>query len=82
MLSHFYNRLKDLEFTRNLLAGLTPVVVGIVLGAALLLIPGALQNVGAWLACALTLLLLVRWCWQPAIVLVLGAIAGIFGFVR
>jgi chromate transporter len=81
-LSHFYGRLKDLRQAQNLLAGLTPVVVGLILGAAVLLAPGAIQHWPGVVLFALALLLLLRWRWHPAFVLGLGALAGAAGFVR
>ncbi len=82
VLSHFYSRLKDLHFAQNLLAGLTPVMVGLVLGAALLLAPGALPGwPGAGLL-AVALVLLLRFQWHPALVLGLGALAGGVGLIR
>jgi len=82
ILSRFYAYLKDVHFVRDLLAGLSPAVVGLVLGAALLLAPGALIGPAAWGMCALALALLLRWRWHPGFVLALGALAGIAGVVR
>lgn len=82
LLSHFYSRLKELSRAQDLLAGLSPVVVGLILGAAVLLAPGALHGVGGICLCALALLLLLRFQWHPAFVLGLGALGGILGVVR
>jgi chromate transporter len=82
LLSHFYSRLKDLHHAQNLLAGLTPTVVGLILGAALLLAPGALHALPSFALFGVALLLLVRFRWHPAFVLALGAAAGVIGFVR
>lgn len=82
LLSHFYGRLKDLHQAQNLLAGLTPVVVGLILGAAVLLVSGAIHHWQGVALFALVLLLLLRWRWHPAFVLGLGALAGALGFVR
>jgi chromate transporter len=82
LLSHFYSRLKDLRRAQDLLAGLSPVVVGLILGAAVLLAPGALHGAGGLGLGALALLLLVRFRWHPAFVLGLGALGGILGVVR
>lgn len=81
-LSHFYLRLKDVRVVRDLLAGLSPVVVGMVLGAAILLVPGALDSAAAWAMCALALVLLLRWRWHPGFVLGIGALAGVLGVAR
>lgn len=77
VLSHFYRRLKDVEVVRDLLAGLSPVVVGMVLGAAILLAPAALGSPRAWAMCVVALVLLLRWDWHPGFVLGLGALAGV-----
>jgi chromate transporter len=82
LLSHFYRRLKDLRRAQDLLAGLSPVVVGLILGAAVLLAPGALHGVGGLVLGLLALVLLVRFQWHPAFVLGLGALAGGLGLVR
>ncbi|BDU72178.1 chromate efflux transporter [Mesoterricola silvestris] len=82
LLSHFYGRLKDLRLAQNLLAGLTPVVVGLILGAAALLAPGAIRHWQGAVLFILALALLLRWRWHPAFVLGLGALAGAVGFVR
>lgn len=82
ILSHFYNRLKDLHQVQNLLAGLAPTVVGLILGAAVLLAPGALHGLGGWALFIGSLVLLLRFRWHPAFVLGLGALAGVVGWVR
>lgn len=82
LLSHFYGRLKDLHHVQNLLAGLTPAVVGMILGAAVILAPGALPGVAGFALVALALVLLLRLRWHPAFVLGLGALAGVSGLVR
>jgi chromate transporter len=82
ILSHFYSRLKDLHQVQNLLAGLAPTVVGLILGAAALLAPGALHGLGGWVFFIGSLVLLLRYRWHPAFVLGLGALAGVVGWVR
>jgi chromate transporter len=82
LLSHFYSRLKDLHHAQNLLAGLTPTVVGLILGAALLLAPGALHALPGFVLFGVAMLLLVRFRWHPAFVLALGALGGVAGWVR
>jgi chromate transporter len=82
LLCHFYGRLKDLAYAQNLLAGLAPTVVGLILGAAVLLAPGALHGWTNAVLFGLALLLLIRFRWHPAFVLGLGALAGVAGFVR
>jgi len=82
LLSHFYNRLKDLRHAQNILAGLTPTMVGLILGAALLLGPGAIRGLPGFTLFAAALLILLRFRWHPAFVLGLGAIAGVAGLIR
>jgi chromate transport protein ChrA len=82
LLSHFYSRLKDLHHAQNLLAGLTPAVVGMVVGAAVVLAPGALHGLPGLALSALSLVLLLRFRWHPAFVLGLGALAGVSGVVH
>jgi chromate transporter len=82
LLSHFYRRLKDLRVARNLLAGLTPVVVGLIAGAAGMLAPGVSHGPAGILLLGVALVLLVRFRWHPAFVLGLGALAGGTGWVR
>jgi len=82
VLTHFYSRLRDLRRVQDLLSGLVPVMVGLILGAALLLAPGALHGLPGVGLFALALLLLVRWRWHPAFVLALGASMGMLGWIR
>ena len=82
LLSHFYSRLKDMHHAQNLLAGLTPTVVGLVLGAALLLAPGALHGLPGFALFGVALVLLLRFRWHPAFVLGLGAVVGMAGWIR
>jgi len=82
LLSHFYGRLKDLDHAQNLLAGLTPTVVGLILGAALLLAPGALRGLPGFALFGVALLLLLRFHWHPAFVLGLGALVGVAGWIK
>lgn len=82
LLSHLYARLKDLGRAQALLAGLSPMVVGLILGAALLLAPGAIHGFPGILLALLALVLLLRFRWHPAAALALGAAAGALGWVR
>jgi chromate transporter len=82
LLSHFYNRFKDLHHAQNLLAGLTPSMVGLILGAATLLAPGAMHGITAFILFTVALVILLRFHWHPAFVLGLGAIAGMAGLIR
>ncbi len=82
LLSHFYSRLKDLHHAQNLLAGLTPAVVGMVIGAAVILAPGVLHGLSGFTLSTLALVLLLRFRWHPAFVLGMGALAGLSGIVH
>lgn len=82
LLSHFYSRLKDLHHAQDLLAGLSPVVVGMVLGAAVILVPSAIHGIPGFALVTLALVLLLRFRWHPALVIGVGAIAGVAGIVH
>lgn len=82
LLSHFYSRFKKLRPVQNLLAGLTPAMVGLILGAALLLAPGALHGLSSFVLVGVALTLLLRFRWHPAFVLGVGAFGGAMGWVR
>jgi len=82
LLAHFYQRLKNLQRAQDLLAGLTPAMVGLILGAAVLLAPAALHGLPGVLLALLALVLLLRLRWHPAFVLALGAVAGGVGLIR
>lgn len=82
ILSHFYNRFKDLHQAQNLLAGLAPSMVGLILGAAILLAPGAMRGIPAFILFAVALVMLLRFRWHPAFMLALGSLAGMAGLIR
>jgi chromate transporter len=82
LLAHSYTRLKDVHQVQNVLSGLTSVVVGLVLAAAIALAPAAFHGPAAPVLCALALVLLSRFKWHPAFVLALGAAAGPLGIIR
>ncbi len=75
-LSWEYERLKGTRRVQDFLAGVTPAIVGLVVGAALLLAPGSIPSLRALLFAGLALLLLTRLKWHPAFVLALGAALG------
>jgi chromate transport protein ChrA len=78
-ISHFYKRLRKVRAVQDLLAGITPTVVGMVGSAAISLAPGSLhlnRPLGG-LLCAVSLLLLIRWQWHPAFVLLIGVVSGL-----
>jgi chromate transporter len=78
LLSTFYERLRTKRFAQDFLAGVEPAVVGLIVAAAIALAPGSMSlarplSIGLGL---LALLLLVRFQWPPAFVLLIGATAG------
>jgi chromate transporter len=75
-LSWQYERLRGTRRAQDFLAGVTPAVVGLVVGAALILAPGSIPSLRALLFAGLALLLLTRFKWHPAFVLALGAALG------
>ncbi|MDZ7630270.1 MAG: chromate efflux transporter [Gemmatimonadaceae bacterium] len=77
-----YQRLKELSLAQQLLAGLTPVVIGLIVGAAVLLATAALGSSAAVVSALISLVLLIRFKWHPVFVLMLGALSGIAGLVR
>lgn len=81
-LSHFYERFRDLHRAQNLLAGLAPAMVGLILGSACLLAPGALHGWRELALCVLALVALVRFKWHPALALGMGALLSLGGWVR
>lgn len=78
-ISHFYQRLGHLAAIRDFLAGVVPAVVGLVVAAALALVPGTLSwQHPAGIALSLAALALLVWRgWHPALVLGLGAGIGV-----
>jgi chromate transporter len=78
MVSHFYQQFRHATQARDFLAGVTPAVVGLIASAALALSPGAIsyQKPMSLLVCGLALVMLVRWKWHPAFVLMFGAVFG------
>jgi chromate transporter len=81
-MSHEYSRLKDARYFKDFMGGVTPAVVGMVVGAAVLLAPGVLHGLAGWVLLAIALLLLARFQWHPAWVLAIGAALGTAGAVR
>ncbi len=75
-LSWQYDRLKGTRRAQDFLAGVTPAVVGLVVGAAVVLAPGSLPGLKAFVFAGAALVLLVRFRWHPAFVLAVGAALG------
>ncbi len=80
-LSLQYEKLKGTRRAQDFLSGVTPAVVGLVVGAALLLAPGSIPSLRALFFAGLALLLLTRFKWHPAFVLALGAALGIVHWI-
>jgi len=79
LLSTFYERLRTKRFAQDFLAGVEPAVIGLIVAAAITLAPGSMSlarpvSIGLGI---LALVLLVRFRWHPAFVLLIGAVAGI-----
>jgi len=78
VISHFYELLRNIRHIQDFLAGVVPAVVGLIVAAAVALAPGSLnlhRPAGIALA-VVSLWLLWRWKWHPAIVLGIGALCG------
>jgi chromate transporter len=81
LISSFYDRLRNKRFAQDFLAGVEPAVIGLIVAAAVALGPSSIslaRPVSVELG-LLSLVLLVRFRWHPAFVLLIGAIAGIVG---
>jgi chromate transporter len=78
IISHYYQRFRHASQVRDFLAGVTPAVVGLIASAALLLAPGTIsyQKPMSVLVCGLALVMIARWKWHPAFVLMFGAVSG------
>lgn len=81
LISSLYERLRHQRFAQDFLAGVEPAVIGLIVAAAIVLAPSCISlarpvSVGLGV---LGVVLLVRFQWHPALVLLLGAIAGILG---
>jgi chromate transporter len=78
IISHYYQRFRHASQVRDFLAGVTPAVVGLIASAALLLAPGTIsyQKPMSIIVCGLALVMIARWKWHPAFVLMFGAISG------
>jgi chromate transporter len=80
-LSRQYERYRDDDRARRFLGGVNPAVTGLVFSAALLLGRSAMNSWRGFLFGAVSLLLLGRLRWPPAVVLALGAAAGFAGLL-
>lgn len=81
LITSFYDRLRGKRFAQDFLAGVEPAVIGLIVAAAIALGPSSISlahpvSIGLGL---LALVLLVRFQWHPAFVLLIGAVAGLVG---
>ena len=81
VISRGYERFRNDARASRFLSGINPAVVGLLLGAAILLARSDLASWRGWAAAALSLLLVARYRWHPAPVLAMGAAAGYLGLL-
>lgn len=79
LICQFYQKLHTIKGVQDFLAGVNPAVVGLIVAAAIALVPNALNLAHPLgiILCLVSLFLLSSWKWHPAIVLVMGAMVGI-----
>ena len=77
-----YERFAGHEGVQRFLGAVNPAVAGLVLSAAVMLGGSTLTTWREWAFAGLTLLLMRRCRWHPAIVLACGAAAGYAGLLR
>ena len=75
-LSQGYGRFKGNARFSDFLAGVSPAVTGLVVGAAAILSPSALHGLPSWGLMALTLVLLLKFKAHPVFPLAAGALLG------
>ncbi|WP_421655412.1 chromate efflux transporter [Leptothermofonsia sp. ETS-13] len=77
-ISHFYQQLRQVTAVKDFLAGVNPVVVGLILAAAIALAPSSLhwERPLSLVLGAIALVLFTRFKWHPAFVLAIGALTG------
>ncbi len=80
--SRNYERIQISGRTRDLLNGLNPCVVGLILGAGVLLSKGVLVSYTTWALVVASFVLLVRLKWSPALVLGISAASGVLFHIR
>ncbi len=76
-----YGRFKGNERFEDFLAGVSPAVAGLIVGAAFLLGPSALHGLPGWALMALALVLLLRFKVHPVFPLAAGALLGAAGWI-
>jgi chromate transporter len=76
-----YERYRDHPHAQSFLAGVNPAVAGLILSSALLLGQSAIESWRGVLLCAASLILLGKFRWHPAFLLMIGAAAGYWGLL-
>ncbi len=79
VISRYYARLRNEQRVKDFLAGIVPAVVGLVVAAGVVLLPGSIsvQHPVTIALGGLAFLALVTWRWHPAVLLMIGAAVGI-----
>jgi chromate transporter len=76
-----YERYRDHPHAQSFLAGVNPAVAGLILSSALLLGQSAIDSWRGGFLCAASLILLGKFRWHPAFLLMIGAAAGYWGLL-
>ncbi len=78
IISRYYGRLRREKRVKYFLSGIVPAVVGLIVAAALILLPGSIsvEHPATIAVGGIAFATLVLWNWHPAILLSLGAIVG------
>ena len=79
LLVSLYARYRSDPHAQRFLAGVNPAVTGLILSAAVLLGGTAISSWRGWILCGVSLLLLKRFRWHPALVLAIGSVVGYAG---
>ncbi len=79
LICQFYQKFHCIKAVKDFLAGINPAVVGLIVAAAIALVPNALNLAHPLgiILCLVSWFMLAYWKWHPAIVLAMGAIVGI-----
>ena len=81
LFSALYGRFRNSRRLHDFMAGVSPVVVGLVASASLLLWRSGIPSWRALVVMVVAVILLVRWRWHPAFVLALGAASAMLRWV-
>jgi len=79
VISHEYARFRENRRAKSFLNAINPAVAGLIFATAILLAPAALASWRGLVLSGISLMLLTRFRWHPAIVLAIGAAAGFSG---